>query len=76
MYGSILLENIPFSRNCDTKINKSKSVTDASPLEVFISKKCDTLEIKLSQLIINSPIIIPRYGFRFRLTDLADKAHS
>ena len=47
---------------------------DASIWVKFISKNSNMLEIEHS--IFNSPIIIPRYGFNFRSTDLADKPHS
>ena len=51
-----------------------KSVTDASIWVKFISKNSQILEIEHS--LLNSPIFIPRYGFNFRSTDLADKAYS
>ena len=75
MCGSILIENISFSRNCDINITNVKSATDASILVLFISKNSDTLEIAELSLF-NSPIIICRFGFHFRSTDLADKPHS
>ena len=37
----------------------------------FISKNSNILEMVHS--LINSPTIIPRYGFHFRSTDIADK---
>ena len=45
MCGSISIENISFSKNCDNKITNAKSVTDATIWEMFISKNSDTLEI-------------------------------
>ena len=42
---------------------------------MFINKNSDTLEIA-DHSLLNSPIVIPRYGFHFRSTDLADKPHS
>ena len=45
MCGSISIENISFSRNCDIKITNAKSVTDATIWVMFISKNSDTLEI-------------------------------
>ena len=72
MRGSISMENIFFSRNCDIKITNTKSVTDASIRVMFISKISDTLEIAEHSLF-NSPIIICHCGFYFRSTDLADK---
>ena len=72
MHESISIENI--SRNCDNKQQNVKRVTDASFLVKFISRNSDTLEIEHS--LFHSPINIPRYGFQFRSTDLADKTHS
>ena len=66
-----------FSKNFDIskKINKNpKSITDASIWVKPISKISNKLEIEHS--LLKSPIIIPRYGFHFRSTDLADKPHS
>ena len=40
---------------------------------MFFSKNSDMLEIENS--LLNSTIIIPRYGFRFRCSDLSDKPH-
>ena len=74
MHGSISTENISFSINCDIITTDEKSVTDASIWVMFISKNSDTLEIEIS--LLNSPIIIPRYGFHFRSTDISDKPHS
>ena len=37
MHGSISIENISFSRNCDIKITNAKSTTDASTWVIFIS---------------------------------------
>ena len=45
MRGSISIEKISFSRNCDIKITNGKSVTDVSIWIIFISKNSDTLEI-------------------------------
>ena len=72
MCGSISLENILFSRNCDIKTSNAKSVTDASVWVVFISKNSDTLEIA-EQSLFYSTIITRRCAFYFRSTDLADK---
>ena len=63
-----------FSRNCDIKTTNANSITDASIWVKFISKNSDTLEKAHS--LLNSPIMIPPYGFHFRLIDLADKPHS
>ena len=63
--GSISIENISFSRNCDIKITNAKSVTDASIWVMFISKNRDKLGIAEHSLF-NSPMIILRYGFHFR----------
>ena len=46
------------------------SVMVASIWVKFISKNSNTHEIEH-----NSPIIIPRYRFHFRSTDLTDKPH-
>ena len=75
MRGSISIENISFSRNCDIKITNAKSATEASTQVLFISQNSDTLEIAEHSLF-NSPIIIRRCGFHFRSTDLVDKPHS
>ena len=40
----------------------------------FIAKSSNRIDIEHS--LLNSPIIIPHYGFHFRLTDLADKPDS
>ena len=45
MHGSISIENISFSRNCDIKQQNTKSVTGASIWVKFISKNSNTLEI-------------------------------
>ena len=75
MRGCISIENISFSRNCDIKITNAKSITDSSIWVMFISKYSDTLEIAEHSLF-NSPIVILRYAFHFRSTDLADIPHS
>ena len=72
MCGSISIENISFSRNCDIKTTNAKSITDDSFGVKFISKNSDTLEI-VEHILFNSPIIIHCYGFHFRSTDLVDK---
>ena len=54
MRGSILIENILFSRNCDIEIKNTKSITDASIWVVFISKNSNTLE-KAEHSLFNSP---------------------
>ena len=41
----------------------------------FISRNSDMLEIERQLSMLNSPIIISRYGFHIRSTDLVDKAH-
>ena len=77
MHGSISIENISFSRNCDIKTTNPKSVTDASVWVTSISKNSDTLEIAEPRLL-NSPIIIPRYGFHFssgQLISLTNPIH-
>ena len=74
MRGCISIENISFTRNCDTEITNAKSVTDASIWVMFIHKISGTLEIAEHSLL-NSSIIIRR-GLYFRSTDLADKSHS
>ena len=75
LHGSILIENILFSRNCDIKTTNAKSITDASIWVMFISKNSDTLEIAEHSLF-NSPVIIRQYGFHFMSTELADKPYS
>ena len=40
----------------------------------FIAKSSNRLDIE--HRVLNSPIIIPHYGFHFRLTDLTDKPDS
>ena len=57
--GSISIENISLSRNCDIKTTNAKSVTDASIWLMFISENSDSLEIAEHSLF-NSPIIIHR----------------
>ena len=47
---------------------------DAKIWVKFVSNNSNTLEIEHS--LLNSAIIIPRYGFHFRSTDLAVKPHS
>ena len=60
-------------KHIDIKTTNAKSVTDASIWVMFISKHSDTLEIA-EHILLNSFIIIRRYGFHFRSTDLTDKA--
>ena len=67
MHGSISIENVLFSRNCDIKTTNAKSVTDASIRVMFISRNSNTLEIDNS--LLNPPIANPRYGFLPRSTD-------
>ena len=44
---------------------------------MFISKNSDTIEFEIAEhSLFNPPIIIRRYGFHFRSTDLANKPHS
>ena len=74
MQGSISIENTSFLRHCDIRITNGKSVTDASILEMFLSKNSDMLEIAEHGLIIS--IIFSYYGFHFRSTYLNDKPHS
>ena len=75
MRGSISIENILFSRNCDIEMTDGRSVTDASICVMFISKNSDTFEIAEHSLF-NSPIIICRCEFHFKSTDLSDKPQS
>ena len=75
MRGSILIENMSFSRNCDIKITNAQRVAGASIWVMFISKNSNTLEIAQHSLFY-SPIIIRRCGFHFRSTDFVDKPHS
>ena len=75
MRGSISIENILFSRNCDIKITNAKSATDASIWVMCVSINSYTLGIAEASLF-NSPIIICRCGFHVRSTDLADKPQS
>ena len=77
MRGSIeaLWQKKSFSRNCDIKITNAKSVTDTTIWVMFIFKNSETLEI-VEHSKFNSPNVIPRYGFHFRSTDLADKPNS
>ena len=56
------------------KQQNAKSVTDASYWVKFICWNSNTLEIE--QSLLNSPIIILRYRFIFKATNLADKLHS
>ena len=74
MHGSILIKNISFSRSCDIKTTKCKEHHRRFYLGKVYSKNSNTLEIEHS--LLNSPIIIPRYGFHFRSTDLPNKPHS
>ena len=74
MRGSISI-NIQFSRNYDIKTTDAKSITDASIWVMFISKNSNTLEIAEHSLL-NSSIVIRRYGFHFRSIDIDDKPHS
>ena len=57
-----------------SKQQNAKRATDASILVMFFFKNSDTLEKE--HRLLNSPIIIPHYGFHFRSTDLTDKLHS
>ena len=74
MHGTISIENIAFSRNCDIKTSKCEECHGRFYLVKLISNDSNTLRIEHS--LLNSPIIIPGYRFHFRPTDLADKAHS
>ena len=65
---------IPFRYNLEIVIliqQNAKSVMGASIWVMFIYKNSYTLEIEHS--LLNSPVIIPHYGFRFRSTEVADK---
>ena len=46
------------------KQQNAKSIMDASLWVIFISKNSNTLEIEHS--LLNSPIMIPSYGFHSR----------
>ena len=56
MQGSLSIENISFSRNCDIKTTNAKSVPYASIWVMFISKISGTPEIE--HCLLKSPIII------------------
>ena len=60
MNASTLIENI--------KQQNRESITDISISVKFISKNANTLEIAHSRL--DSPIIIPRYGFHLKFGSL------
>ena len=75
MLGSISIENISFSRNCDIKITNANIVTDASIWVILTPLNNGTLEIA-DHSLFDSPIIIRRCRFHFRSTDLADTPHS
>ena len=77
MHGSISVESISFSRNCDIKVANAKSVTYmyTSIWVMYISKNSDTPALAEHSLF-NSPIIIRRCGFHFSSTDFAAKPHS
>ena len=51
-----------------------KRVTVASIWVKIMSENSNTLAIEHS--LLNSPIILPRYGFQFSSKDLPDKLHS
>ena len=51
------------------KATNAKSVTYASIQVMFIFKYSDT--VKRENSLLDSPIVIPCYGFNFRSTDLA-----
>ena len=72
MRGSILIQNMSFSRNCDIKIANFKSVTDASIWVMFVSRNSNKLETA-EHSMFNYPIIIRRCVSHFRSTDLAEK---
>ena len=69
MRGSISMENISFSRNCDIRpiTTNPKSVTDASIWAMFISKNSAMFEIA-EYCLFNYSLIIRRYGFHFQST--------
>ena len=56
----------------ELKQQNAKGIMDASIWVMFVSKNSYTRALDQSSLL-NSPIIIPRYGFHFRSTDLTDK---
>ena len=56
------------------KQQNAKSVMDASIWVMFFSKNSHTRTLDQSSLL-NSPFIIPSFGFQFRSTDLADEPH-
>ena len=60
-------------RYCDIKTTKCDSVTDPTIWVKFISKDSNMLQLQYS--LFNTPIIVSRYGFYFRSTDLANKTH-
>ena len=61
-------------RSMDNKSDKPNNAIEWISVWVkFISKDSNTLEIEHS--LLNSPIIIFRYMFLFRSTDLADKPY-
>ena len=64
----------PFQKIVILKQHNAKSVMDAYIWVKFISRNSNTLEKEHS--LLNSAIMIPRQGFHFRSTDLADKTHS
>ena len=74
MHGSILIENMSFSRNCDIKTTNVKRVMDASIWVMFISKISNTPEIEhdLQSLLLYHSLL----WISFQSTDLADKPHS
>ena len=74
MHGSIPIKTYRFQEIVILKQQNAKSVTDASICGKFISKNSNSLEI-LEHCLLNSPVIIPRNGFHFRSTNLADKPH-
>ena len=73
------MDAFPYKTYCFQEIEilkqqNAKSVKDASIWVKFIPKNSNTLEIEHS--LLNSLIIIPRYGFHLRSTDLADNPHT
>ena len=63
MRGSISIENISFSINCDIKITNAESVTDASIWVMFISKSNDTLELREHIVCLTLPLSFAAVDF-------------
>ena len=58
-------------------ISKEQNTKRASRTFLFGQSLFQKIATRLKDhSLLNSPIIIPRYGFHFRSTDLTDKPHS